>query len=112
MIITARRSGRWVIPKGRVEPDLSPRKSAAKEAWEEAGILGRVKKKRIGTYEYQKWGGTYHVEVFPMEIVEVKKKWPEMDSRRRKLVPPEKAIRKVKPRSLAKILKKYFRNRK
>jgi len=32
--------------------------SAAKEAWEEAGVLGQVDAKKIGTYEYYKRGET------------------------------------------------------
>jgi len=32
--------------------------SAAKEAWEEAGVLGQVDAKKIGTYEYYKRGDT------------------------------------------------------
>jgi 8-oxo-dGTP pyrophosphatase MutT (NUDIX family) len=42
MVITSSTGKRWVIPKGLIEPDMTPQDSAAKEAWEEAGLLGKV----------------------------------------------------------------------
>jgi ADP-ribose pyrophosphatase YjhB (NUDIX family) len=38
--VSKRRSKRWGIPKGRVEPHLSFSELAAKEAFEEAGVIG------------------------------------------------------------------------
>jgi 8-oxo-dGTP pyrophosphatase MutT (NUDIX family) len=40
MIRTA--AGRWVFPKGRVEPGESAHRAAAREALEEAGVTGRI----------------------------------------------------------------------
>jgi 8-oxo-dGTP pyrophosphatase MutT (NUDIX family) len=48
MLITSRNKGRWIIPKGVIEPDLNPRASAAKEAFEEAGVQGDVHSKLLG----------------------------------------------------------------
>ena len=42
VLITSRKSERWIIPKGYVEKGLSPSESAAKEAYEEAGLIGVV----------------------------------------------------------------------
>ncbi|WP_371514877.1 NUDIX domain-containing protein [Brevundimonas denitrificans] len=36
--------GRWIFPKGMVEDDMTPARSAAKEAWEEAGVRGDIGK--------------------------------------------------------------------
>ena len=55
LLITSRKGKKWKIPKGIVEPALSPSDSAAKEAFEEAGILGKVDKAEIGSYKYFKW---------------------------------------------------------
>ena len=41
LLITTRK-GRWIIPKGIIEPELSAAESAAKEALEEAGVKGEV----------------------------------------------------------------------
>ena len=68
MLISSRKKKRWVIPKGVKEPQLSPGESAAKEAVEEAGITGRVSDSSLGSYEYNKWGGTCKVEVYAMDV--------------------------------------------
>jgi 8-oxo-dGTP pyrophosphatase MutT (NUDIX family) len=77
LLITSRKRRRWVIPKGIVETPLCPADSAAKEAWEEAGILGQVIQPPLGTYEYNKWGGTCYVEVFLFQVESVMESWPE-----------------------------------
>jgi len=43
-------SGKWTFPKGRLCPSLSPSESAAREAWEEAGVLGRIEESHFGHY--------------------------------------------------------------
>ncbi|NET56922.1 MAG: NUDIX hydrolase [Symploca sp. SIO2E6] len=57
LLITSINSKRWIIPKGLVEPGMTPQDSAAKEAWEEAGVIGEVLPTLMGTYDYRKWGG-------------------------------------------------------
>ncbi len=76
-MITSRKKKRWVIPKGVIEPHLSPSDSAAKEALEEAGIEGKVSKRPIGSYKYEKWGGTCTVEVYTMNVNTVLDDWLE-----------------------------------
>lgn len=84
LLITSRNGKRWIVPKGIVEPDLTPAESALKEAWEEAGIRGAlVLPEPIGTYRYAKWGGTCSVEVFVMEVQKTSKRWPERERQRR-----------------------------
>ncbi len=41
---------KWVIPKGTIEAPLNPHISATKEAYEEAGVLGRPHPIIVGTY--------------------------------------------------------------
>ena len=77
LMITSRKKKRWVLPKGIVEPELSPPDSAAKEALEEAGIEGAVSPDSIGTYRYDKWGGTCTVDVFTMEVEAILDVWLE-----------------------------------
>ena len=40
LLVTSRKGTRWVLPKGVVEPGMTPAASAAREALEEAGIRG------------------------------------------------------------------------
>jgi 8-oxo-dGTP pyrophosphatase MutT (NUDIX family) len=42
--------GRWTFPKGSIDPQLGARKSAEREAWEEAGAVGRVAEKTLHVY--------------------------------------------------------------
>ena len=52
LLLTTRRSKRWIIPKGWPIKGLRPAKSAAREALEEAGVRGRVGAKSIGLFAY------------------------------------------------------------
>jgi 8-oxo-dGTP pyrophosphatase MutT (NUDIX family) len=54
LLITSRDTGRWVIPKGTLEKKEKPYRCAQREALEEAGIMGRVRKRPLGYYTYLK----------------------------------------------------------
>jgi phosphohistidine phosphatase len=103
LLISNRRKSRWIVPKGVKEPHLSAADSAASEALEEAGIRGRVSSRSIGSYKYDKWGGTCTVEVFLMEVTEVLDKWLE-DDRNRKWLSPKRAAGSVNEPKLKRLL--------
>jgi 8-oxo-dGTP pyrophosphatase MutT (NUDIX family) len=77
LLVSSRKKKRWVIPKGIVEPDLTPQDSAAKEALEEGGILGEVLPESVGTYTYEKWGGVCRVVVFLLKVTSLEANWLE-----------------------------------
>jgi 8-oxo-dGTP pyrophosphatase MutT (NUDIX family) len=104
MVITSSTGKRWVIPKGLIEPDMTPQDSAAKEAWEEAGLLGKVFPDLLGTYEYQKSGYTCQVEVFLLQVQTVLEKWPEASCRKRQWVSIPKAVKRVNEPELKQII--------
>ena len=54
MLVTSRRGRRWIIPKGWPIKGLKPPKSAAREAYEEAGVRGTIGSKSIGSFIYEK----------------------------------------------------------
>lgn len=54
LLVTTRTTRRWIVPKGWRSKRLKDHDAAAREAREEAGIVGRVRKKPIGQYEYWK----------------------------------------------------------
>ncbi|MBC8377122.1 MAG: NUDIX hydrolase [FCB group bacterium] len=108
VVITARGSNRWIIPKGSIDWELSAQESAAKEALEEAGIKGEVLPDEIGTYTYEKLGGSYKVRLYYMEVTKLKDKWDEKHFRKRKLLTPKQAIKKVVPAAVSKIMASYF----
>ena len=87
MLISSRDTGRWVIPKGWPIKGLTPAETAAREAYEEAGLGGQVSKKPIGEFEYGKRlnGGKVQptkVEVFAFEQMVQHPDWPEQGQRR------------------------------
>lgn len=82
MLITSRNKGRWIIPKGIIESDLNPRTSAAKEAFEEAGVQGDVHSKLLGVYKHRKWGDVCTVQIYAMKVRKVHRKWDETDRER------------------------------
>ena len=111
VLITSRSSGRWIIPKGYVEKGMTPAESAAKEAWEEAGITGRVSPHEIGTYRYSRPSGLFTVKVFPLEVESMLDQWQEMHVRQRRLVTPSEAIELIFHDELKAIVAEFFARR-
>ena len=90
LLITTRKSGKWILPKGIVEPDLSPADSAGKEALEEAGVSGTVIDGIQESYSFDKWNGRCTVALFPLEVTKTRAHWAEENVRKRKWVPRER----------------------
>ena len=89
LLITSRQTGRWVVPKGNPIVGKALHEAAAIEAEEEAGVTGNISPLSIGRFRYQKLlagGGSVmaDVELFPLAVVDVRKKWIEMDQRQRR----------------------------
>ncbi len=85
-LITSRETRRWVIPKGWPMKGLAPHKAAAREAFEEAGLLGSTSRNALGMYTYDKRVSpqrsvTCDVMVFPMRVKRYLKNWPERSQR-------------------------------
>ena len=104
LLITSIRKGRWIVPKGVVDLGTTARDSAVKEAFEEAGIKGRMSEKPFGEYSYEKWGGTCRVQLFLLEVETVLDVWPEAEERRREWMTVEEAARRVKEDELKQLL--------
>jgi 8-oxo-dGTP pyrophosphatase MutT (NUDIX family) len=91
LLVTSSSGSRWVVPKGNLEPDLTPQQSAIKEAYEEAGIIGIVESLPIGSFEYFKRARRRVVDLYPMEVGTVLESWPEQARRKRQWVSLERA---------------------
>lgn len=109
LLITSRDTGRWVIPKGWPILGLTPADTAAREAWEEAGVEGEVLADELGAFGYDKALGPRRfqpcsVQVFGLRVAELKDKFPERKERRRKWFAFEKAARKVAEPELRQLL--------
>jgi len=70
LLISSRRTGRWVIPKGWPIGRLTPNQAAAAEALDEAGVLGPIADQPIGSYRYIKDDRDLVVQVlvFPLRV--------------------------------------------
>jgi 8-oxo-dGTP pyrophosphatase MutT (NUDIX family) len=95
LLITSRETRRWVIPKGWPIRGMKSKMSAAREAFEEAGIEGQMGKK-LGLYHYQKRlrSGRIHpvrVAVYPMQVAFEHEDWPEKGQREKHWLGPDEA---------------------
>lgn len=112
LLITSRETRRWVIPKGWPIPGHSAAESAAREAYEEAGVRGQMTEQAIGQYCYSKRlrigaKKRFRVDVFAMEVTEVLDLWPEAHERARQWLSPEEALTLVAERELAALIRKF-----
>jgi predicted NUDIX family NTP pyrophosphohydrolase len=109
MLITSRGRGRWLIPKGWPIDNRKPHEVAEIEAFQEAGIKGKVGKLPIGTYPYAKSlpGGEARlcvVTVFPLRVTLEALKWREKADRKRAWFRQQEAASLVEEGGLADII--------
>ena len=83
LLITTARGRKWVIPKGNVEEPLKPHISATKEAFEEAGVLGRPHPICIGSYVADSDSGPIPTFLLEVEVELDEKAWQEEHKRER-----------------------------
>ena len=112
LLVTSRDSGRWVIPKGWPMKDRSAAEAAETEAWEEAGVTGKVKDHCLGVYSYLKGIDDTHslpvvVAVYPLLVADISDDFPEADQRRRKWFDAKKASGRVVEPELRRILRRF-----
>ena len=109
MLITSRETRRWVIPKGNPEKGLKPHALAAKEAYEEAGLVGEVGTRPVGSYRYAKRLGARkcvpcEVDVFPLAVERQLDDWPERGQRETRWFTPDEAALLVEEGGLVELL--------
>ena len=85
-LITTRETKRLVIPKGWPKLGVPSYEMASIEAKEEAGLIGIIDKKTIGTYNYKKRlhifaKVTCEVEVYPLKVEQQLIDFPEKNQR-------------------------------
>ncbi len=87
LLITSRRTGRWIFPKGACDGAEHPHDCARREAWEEAGVDGEITGPAIGVYRDMKLRphrrAVIEVELYPMQVSRQDETWPEQDDRTR-----------------------------
>lgn len=88
MLVTSRGSGRWVMPKGNIGR-VPPHVAAAREAEEEAGVLGAICPVPLGSYRFRKRqrSGAFlmvDVDVYPLATTRELETWQEQHERERR----------------------------
>jgi 8-oxo-dGTP pyrophosphatase MutT (NUDIX family) len=110
LLVTSRETGRWIIPKGWPRKGNAPHKAAAREAREEAGVLGRIERRAIGWFCYEKRlkSGKMvvcDVKVFPLKVERQEERWPEMGERQLKWLSRTKAAKTVEDSGLGTLIR-------
>ncbi len=111
--MTTRQSRRWIVPKGWPIKGLGPSKSAAREAFEEAGVRGKIGAKPLGVFTYDKLldeagvKAICEVKVYPLLVKRQSEVWPEVAQRTTQWVEPSKAIALIKEPGLRRIVASF-----
>jgi len=109
LVITSRDTGRWVIPKGWPMQGKQAHEVAEREAYEEAGVKGKVQRAAVGAYVYQKRMDhgleiSCKVQVHALEVEAFCKKFPEKGTRRLEWVDYKEAAKRVAEPSLKELI--------
>ena len=87
MFVTSQKRGRWILPKGNLNPGESHKKGCKREALEEAGLKGKVLKDLPITTLIGKSSATSitqtAVTYYPMLVTQQLDEWPEKSKRER-----------------------------
>ncbi|HJQ58848.1 MAG TPA: NUDIX hydrolase [Vineibacter sp.] len=112
LLITSRESRRWVIPKGWPMPRLIASNAAKREAYEEAGVDGAIRRAAIGRYTYEKRAKSGSsracvVTVFALGVAREHRTWPEHRERTRRWCPVDEAADLVDEAELRAIIRAF-----
>jgi len=110
LLVTGRKSGRWLIPKGWPMSGKNLAEAAAQEAFEEAGVEGSIEPEPLGWFVHEKQHvlfGTMAVRiaVHRLAVERVLATWPEIDQRQRRWFTVKEASEQVKSPALAALIR-------
>ena len=113
VLVTSRRTGRWVFPKGGIDPGMKGPAAAAQEALEEAGVVGRPAARPIGHYHTLKirppeyWD--VKVSLYPLKIRKVLDTWDEIEDRERRFVTLKEARDLIEDEAMLELAKRFVK---
>lgn len=112
VLVTSRRTGRWVFPKGGIDPGMTAPRTAAQEALEEAGVEGEPAPEPIGSYRTLKirppqvW--TIEVALYPVRVERILDVWDESDRRVRRFATLEEARALLADASMSRLAESFL----
>ncbi len=101
VLVTARGKERWLLPKGNQHPRYTRREMALTEAYEEAGLIGKIRIKHFIDVRFRKDGRWIVLRLYPMEVQRVLKRWPERGSRQRTVIDAKQANKFLRCKQLS-----------
>ena len=112
LLVTSRDTGRWVVPKGNPMLHKQGYEVAAEEAYEEAGVRGKIRTAPIGSFRYRKrtrllLAVNAEVRVFALRVDRLLSQWPEAHQRRRQWFSREDAAAAVAERGLKRLILEF-----
>ncbi len=113
LIVTSRGTAQWIIPKGWPMEGLSDPEAAAREAYEEAGLMGEIDHEIFGTFTYEKQAkgmdslSTFVVDVYPMRVERQLAFWPEATQRTLVWVSGDHGKSMIRNESLARLIETF-----
>ena len=112
LLVTSRTNKRWIVPKGWPVDGATPVEAALREAYEEAGVEGKVTGNCIGIYSYVKALTDKEelpcvVAIYPVMVTRILSDYPEKTQRKRKWYSVKKAAATIDQPELRQILKDF-----
>jgi 8-oxo-dGTP pyrophosphatase MutT (NUDIX family) len=112
LLITSRRTHRWIVPKGWTMKGLSAASAAAREAFEEAGVSGEIAAEPLGVFHYLKEKKNSvslpcRVSLFPLKVTRQHRSWPEQATREAKWLPVAEAATLIGEPELRRLILKF-----
>ena len=111
VVLVTSAAGFWIFPKGNFEDEHGKCGTAQLEAYEEAGVKGKVDPKRpYRTSVLISGGRRARLVLYPLEVSKLYKEWPEDSRRERKVVSLKDAGRLIDSEGLTKCLDRFARD--
>lgn len=109
MLISSRETRRWIVPKGWPMKGRKDHEAARREALEEAGVSGKIRKHPLGAYTYDKRLADglqpCRVMVYLLQVEKELSSWRERDQRQRQWFPLEAAAELISEPGLARLMR-------
>ena len=110
LLVTSIRTKRWILPKGNLKSNESRKKGCLREAFEEAGIDGKILKDFPITMvmpDKTVSKGEIPVIFYPMLVENQAETWPEQDRRERKWMPLDAALAEIPSKDILNVLQHF-----
>ena len=112
LLVTSRTRGRWIVPKGWPIFGQDAEEAVLTEAWEEAGVKGRISSRPVGLFSYvkefdEKQDLPCVAMVYAVQVESLSDEFPEKDERERKWFSRKKAAKMVDDPELAQVIRDF-----